>query len=228
MAHLSDLLVNKELQVVVLLILQVFGQLLDFLLQLRVGFLGVIDLVAEKLALLGKLLLRSQLARECVDEERSDHVADVLQVVNEHHVAQLLLHILVTPALVRQVILLVPLDPRNLAVLTTAERLSQQLIESDQVVLDPLILLLGVVSLELIQVLLAHVVRQSLARMHVLVDLHEHSRRVGDLRPGCHVGHLRGVTGRGLLDMLQLRAATPSNVAAITILVLLFKFSRLA
>ena len=122
LAHLRDLLVNKQLQVVVLLVLEIFGQLVNRLLQVIVLLLHVAHLLAEELSLLRKLLLCGQLPRERIVHEGHHQISDILNIVDEHDIAELLLHVVVA-ALLRQVVLLVALQPGRLPVLRTAEGL---------------------------------------------------------------------------------------------------------
>ena len=61
LAHLCDLLIHEELQVVILLILQVLRQLLNLLLQFFICFLHITNLLAEKFSFLREFLLSCQL-----------------------------------------------------------------------------------------------------------------------------------------------------------------------
>jgi len=99
LAHLCDLLVDEKLQIVVLFIFEVIRESLDFLLELLVGFLGVADLLAEKLTLFSELFLSCELARESVVQEGHDKVADFFDVIDEHHVAKLLFHVVIAATL---------------------------------------------------------------------------------------------------------------------------------
>ena len=74
-------------------------------------------------------------------------------------------------------------------------------------VLDALIFLLLVVEFEALNILRSHIMGQSFAWVHILVDLHEDSLGVGDLRATL-ISHLTGPTPSHLLDVLKLGAGS--------------------
>ena len=81
-----DLLVHEELEVVVLLLLKVLGQLLDLHLQFFVLFLEYLILFVVEVSFLGKFLLSLELPCEGRSERVSYQVPDVLYVIDEHSV----------------------------------------------------------------------------------------------------------------------------------------------
>ena len=108
LTHLGDLFVNKELQVVVLLVFEVFSELVNLLLEIFIHLLDIADLLTEELSLLRELLFCCELARKCIMHKGHNQVSDVLDIVDEHHIAQLFFHIVVT-TLLGQVVLLIAL-----------------------------------------------------------------------------------------------------------------------
>ena len=85
---------------------------------------------------------------------------------------------LVVAAAIRKILALEAFDARVLAVLGATELVCDQLIESLDVVTDALVLLLCVVLRKLGYLFLLDEVRHTLARVHILVDLHQHFLRL--------------------------------------------------
>lgn len=72
LAHLRHLLIHKQLHIVVLFSLEVTLQSVDLALKIVICLFHVVDLSAKELALLGKLLLGSELATKRVMKEGDD------------------------------------------------------------------------------------------------------------------------------------------------------------
>ena len=186
MAHLSDLLIDEELQVISFLVLKVLCQLSYLLLQVFIGFLDVADLLAEEFSFLGELFLCCELARQSVMQELDEHLSEFFDVIYEHDVAELLF-LFDVAAVLRQVVCLVALNARLRAILGATESLCEHLIEGLEMVLDSLVLFRGVVLCKLIQIVFLDELWKSLTRMNVLVDLHEDVFGIGYLRTTCHL-----------------------------------------
>lgn len=144
LTHLRDLLIDKKLQIVVMFCLQVFPKVFNCVLQLFIRFFTIADLIAEEFTFLGEFFLCSQLSTQSIVQKSDHKISYALKVVNEHGIAQLFLHVLVT-AFFRVVLVLKTLHSRMFAVLRTAERLNNDLIESLQMVLDSFILLFFII-----------------------------------------------------------------------------------
>ena len=117
--------------------------------------LDIADLFTKEFTLLRELFLGCELAREGIVKEGHDQGSHILQVIDEHDIAQLLLKIVIT-AFIWKIVLLIALYTGSLAILCAAECFSDELIEGLQMVLDPLVLLLRVVLSKQVQVFLSN------------------------------------------------------------------------
>lgn len=117
---MRNLFIHKELQIVVLLVLKVLGQLLNDLLQICVGFLHIVNLITEEITLFCKFLFACNLGCKYFVHTLFDLITDVFQIINEHYVAQFFFLLIIT-ASVWQVHLLIACDTCPCALLGAAE-----------------------------------------------------------------------------------------------------------
>ena len=96
-----------------------------------------------------------------------------------------------------------------------------QLVKRDQMLSNPLVLFSAVVERKLVKILRLDKVRQTLARVHILVDLHENGLWVGHQGSRSPISILASgpSTCGSFLDVLEMRTCSPLDQLSL----LLFK-----
>ena len=114
-------------------------------------------------------------------KEFNHHLSDICDIIHKHCICKLLL-IFTIAAFIRKVVSFEPFYSSLLTILSSDKFGDENLIKLSKVLLDSLICVNFVISLEFFDIFRPDLTRNSLTRMYIPVDLHEDLVRIGYLR----------------------------------------------